>query len=333
MFKVLMVLVFWCTIYKVSVKAGSCQGTCVAIACDKNKVLSGDESPEFNLRLETNECGNLFEVCCPTTSVTHLNLVSSMGAGERCGIRNDNGIGFHITGNNQGESQYEPKDVYEGSASLISSSAALTAAHIVKKAQGDELFVRAGEWDLNGDNELLPIQNRQVVKTIVHEKYNEQHHNNIALLILKEPFDLDKHVRPICLPSPTISYNRQSCLTGGWGDAQFNDKTMVHILKKVQVPLMERDQCEVAFRTTRLGSNFHLDQSYVCAGGEENVDVCTGDGGAPLICPDSNGIYYQIGIVAWGIGCGEQGIPGAYTNVAFFSDWIEGHLKSVKIFE
>jgi secreted trypsin-like serine protease len=39
-----------------------------------------------------------------------------------------------------------------------------------------------------------------------------------------------------------------------------------------------------------------------------------GDGGSPLVCPVQGkpGHFYQAGIVAWGIGCGEQGTPGAY---------------------
>jgi len=51
----------------------------------------------------------------------------------------------------------------------------------------------------------------------------------------------------------------------------------------------------------------------------------SGDGGGPLVCPKTgaDGIYVQVGIVAWGIGCGEQ-IPGVYANVSqalCFIDW------------
>ena len=54
-----------------------------------------------------------------------------------------------------------------------------------------------------------------------------------------------------------------------------------------------------------------------------------GDGGGPLVCPRGvktpNGeeTFVQVGIVAWGIGCGEQ-IPGVYANVSqalCFIDW------------
>ena len=31
----------------------------------------------------------------------------------------------------------------------------------------------------------------------------------------------------------------------------------------------------------------------------------------------------QVGIVAWGIGCGQQGVPGVYTDVANQKCWID----------
>lgn len=46
-----------------------------------------------------------------------------------------------------------------------------------------------------------------------------------------------------------------------------------------------------------------------------------------MVCPSSNGQYEQAGIVAWGIGCGEDGIPGVYGNVAAFRNWVDGHMS------
>merc|ERR1712095_232096 len=62
-----------------------------------------------------------------------------------------------------------------------------------------------------------------------------------------------------------------------------------------------------------------------CAGGVNGKDTCKGDGGSPLVCPskyDPN-TYVQAGIVAWGIGCGEDGTPGVYADVAKASCWID----------
>ena len=54
-------------------------------------------------------------------------------------------------------------------------------------------------------------------------------------------------------------------------------------------------------------------------------NLLQGDGGGPLVCPlrDNPSRYIQAGIVAWGIGCGENGVPGVYANVARAREWID----------
>ena len=56
----------------------------------------------------------------------------------------------------------------------------------------------------------------------------------------------------------------------------------------------------------------------ICAG-SRNKDSCQGDSGGPLNA--SNG-GEQIGIVSWGIGCGNGVNSGVYTEVSYFLDWI-----------
>lgn len=48
------------------------------------------------------------------------------------------------------------------------------------------------------------------------------------------------------------------------------------------------------------------------------------------MCPIAGvpGRYYQAGIVSWGIGCGEKGIPGLYANVALFRTWIDQQMNA-----
>merc|ERR1712186_221877 len=68
-----------------------------------------------------------------------------------------------------------------------------------------------------------------------------------------------------------------------------------------------------------------LDESFVCAGGVNGKDTCKGDGGSPLVCPSQSdpNTYIQAGIVAWGIGCGEDNTPGVYADVSQASCWMD----------
>ena len=96
--------------------------------------------------------------------------------------------------------------------------------------------------------------------------------------------------------------------------------------------MVSRAQCQTWLRKTKLGRRFRLHSSLLCAGGEAGRDVCRGDGGGPLVCPldpsnTTHTTYTQVGIVAFGVGCGEQDVPGVYTSVAeqvCWLDWVMG---------
>jgi len=164
----------------------------------------------------------------------------------------------------------------------------------------------------------------------VHPEFKKKNvWNNIAIIELKQRVNYEYNINDICLPSAG-GYQQFApgtrCIVAGWGKDSFTGNYQ-HILKKIEVPLIEHGQCQNLFRKTRLGRYFRLHESYLCAGGEEGIDACTGDGGGPLICLNElTGTYTQVGITAWGIGCGTKDVPGAYTDVAKFAPWIESIL-------
>lgn len=191
--------------------------------------------------------------------------------------------------------------------SLIHPSVVLTAAHCVNGKEEVSLKIRAGQWDIEALDEIYPVQKRQVKEYLVHEKYHKgAQSNGIALIFLEKPVTIAPNVNLICLPPQNQSFDMQRCYAAGWGKNAFGEEGEYQKkLKRVELPIVPRDKCQIELRKTRLGQNFNLHDSFLCAGGErEDADTCEGDGGSPLFCPLPNSQifnvkYFQAGIVSW----------------------------------
>ncbi|KAK7874319.1 hypothetical protein R5R35_007794 [Gryllus longicercus] len=226
-----------------------------------------------------------------------------------------------------------------GGASLVSPRIALTAAHSVhgdkltnnRPLNPEELRVRAGEWNAASTDEPLAHQERQVAQVVVHPRFTRRALlHDAALLVLEVPFDAALHVAPICLPPYGASFDGRRCIATGWGtDAPGKNGALRQLLRRVELPVVPRDECEERLRTTRLGVFYHLHDSFMCAGAENGKDTCKGDGGGPLVCQstDDPRRYEQAGIVSWGIGCSDPNIPSVYTDVAKMRPWLDEQMQ------
>lgn len=206
--------------------------------------------------------------------------------------------------------------------SLIHPSVVLTAAQCVFRSPAGSLKIRAGEWNLRTEDETFPHQDRKVEDCVIHEHFHKHLFlNDIALLFLAKPVDITENVNTVCLPPPNQNFDLQRCFVSGWGKNMFGPSGRYEtFLKTVEIPVVPRYQCLMELRKTRLGEDYELPNSFICAGGEIDRDTCTGDGGAPLVCPVPNtrNTYHQIGIVSWGIGCGTS-VPGTLFSFNCFS--------------
>merc|ERR1712130_72035 len=220
-------------------------------------------------------------------------------------------------------------NLYQCGGSLIAPGIILTAAHCVDKFRGnpDDLLVRCGEWNTQNETEPYPHQDRSIQSLNIHPLFNAGNlENDFALLFTKEDFVLSSHIDTVCLPELGELFDEQTCFATGWGKDKFGSSGEYQVvLKEIDLPVVNHHTCEEKLQLTRLGRKFKLHESFICAGGVGGKDTCKGDGGSPLVCPSKYhpDTYVQAGIVAWGIGCGENDTPGVYGSVSKALCWID----------
>lgn len=264
---------------------------------------------------EDNEPDNPFENASNEAASPEKEKTPTMG----CGYRYDRNINVISTRISSGANthlgefpwvvaiglRYKGGDLFEyrGGGSLIHTRVILTAAHILQNKTAQHFLVRAGEWDMRNMNEEFKHQDRSVLLVVKHSRFDAATlHNDIALLILKQPFELTQTVNTICLPVLNFSPEHNTkCTVSGWGKDARNGRYQ-SILRKVEVPFVARQECKQILRGTRLGPFYRLHPSLVCAGGKSGKDASEGDGGSPLVCavPTTEARFYQMGIVAGG---------------------------------
>ena len=151
--------------------------------------------------------------------------------------------------------------------------------------------MRCGEWNRYLNSEQQMHQDRDVKHISNHPWYSGSRRvkNDISLLHLEGEFNLNTHLDTICLPdlinNREDNYEKTDCVVMGWGTKEFSDSKPQNILKQVELPIVDNDECQALLRKTSLKRSFILDESFVCAGGKKGADACTGDGGGPLVCP------------------------------------------------
>nr|AAR88077.1 serine protease [Armigeres subalbatus] len=224
--------------------------------------------------------------------------------------------------------------------SLINKRYVLTAAHCLAGIPRGWTItaVRLGEWDIatNPDCEddecYDAVQDIGVEKLIVHENFINQRtevHNDIGLLRLAAPARYSETVTPICVPLDGNFEDRPAdgarLFVAGWGQTEtdLGSRFKLH----VSVPKVTIQHCRSKYPAA------NIDDRQICAGGQAGKDSCKGDSGGPLmeIMPPTRQqpqpAFFVMGVVSYGRQCGLENVPGVYTKISRFGDWILNHIE------
>ncbi|ROT67836.1 putative transmembrane protease serine 9-like, partial [Penaeus vannamei] len=169
-------------------------------------------------------------------------------------------------------------------------------------------------------------QTIQVLRTIRHPLYKAPaSYHDIALLQLATKVQLSKRVMPACLPTVNGRLGEGRILTvAGWGRTETAD--ISNVLLKGFGRTLSRFKCDDALDTGGLNSEFYragITDSIICLD-ESSSGACQGDSGGPLTGEIPSTCQHVVfGVVSKGSpSCQATTVPGIYTNVEHYIQWI-----------
>lgn len=155
----------------------------------------------------------------------------------------------------------------------------------------NEVYVLAGAHNFTDYDRGR--QRAKALKIIVHDNYNPKNDNcyedDIAMIILDEPFLFSKTVRPLCLPkSKTDTPETDTCVSTGWGETNdskwyctkcfgstisnflhaafaFTDRVRSNTLQQVNMPIVSADECKKHYK-----SDTFIEEKMQCAGDKDS---------------------------------------------------------------
>lgn len=213
---------------------------------------------------------------------------------------------------------YKDSDLWRGhfcGGSLIRSDVVLTAAHCVDGESADNIEVSAGRTNLS--KKTKGGQRRYVSNIVMHEDYSRvTTDNDIALIFLKEAFELNDSIETISFDSSSFELDKLTVI--GWGNTSKTQSKYPKALMQVDVDFINRETCN-----SRFWMNGAVSDNMFCAGfSQGGKDSCQGDSGGPIFLEAEENLYVQAGIVSWGEDCARRRKPGIYTKLSNYTDWI-----------
>lgn len=137
-----------------------------------------------------------------------------------------------------------------------------------------DIIVRLGVWDRTRTNDILPVEERRLIKFILHPEYASlrSFSHDLALLKLDFPVVYGPHIQPICLPRPGDDFTGSLGTVTGWGRLQFKEDRPA-ILQHAEIPIIDNGKCERMFEIQRTPEK--VIKQMMCASADDGAkDAC-----------------------------------------------------------
>ncbi|XP_076630900.1 serine protease 1 [Colletes latitarsis] len=205
---------------------------------------------------------------------------------------------------------------------LVAPEWVLSAAHCTY--QPNPTDVRIGFHDLRDNQHGITTT---INKMIRHPNYKPPTiYNDIAVIKLNTVITFNKEIRPACLYQQYDTVPLQAWVSG-WGVTEFEAEEGSNQLQKAQLDVIDNLSCAIQHNQS-IRIPYGITPSMICAGdprGGWNKDTCQGDSGGPIqiVHPKNLCLFQIVGITSFGQGCAFVNMPGVYTRVSHYLNWIE----------